>query len=156
MVSCCFSGDGTGPGKRAADSQERSVTQPRAGCYWDSSHRICQSAKEMCVRRLVIFVPFQVFHLWEELTWLGFALSHILLRAVALDLWRLDYPCFPKALSGSPWGQTCSAGDPPALSQGCAEPRWAPRWWQQHHGDPAALQTTPHPPHLTGPPSRPL
>lgn len=64
---------------------------------------------------LVILTPSQAFHPWEELTWLVFALSHILLRAVALDLWRLDYLCFPKALSGSAWRQTCSAGDPPVL-----------------------------------------
>lgn len=115
MISCYFSGDGTGPGKwfRRISGVKRDPA--RGGMLPGQLTQVCRSAKEMCVRRWSPSPPSQVFHPWEELTSLGFALSHILLRAVALDLRRSDYPCFPKALSGSAREPASSAGDPPAL-----------------------------------------
>lgn len=63
----------------------------------------------------VFFAPSQVSHPWEELTWLGFALSHVLLRTVALifAVWTtlaLQNPCLEV-----PGDLPASGGDPPAL-----------------------------------------
>lgn len=138
------------------------MTQPRAGCYGDSSHWVCQTPRKRVLG---------VGHLCAVpgLKPLGGAHG--------------SGPC-PKCHSAQGCGTAFMAFGPPSLSQsrvrkvprpspqrwrspfcpaavpagddsgGCAEPRRAPPWWQQQHdgGSPALHTTT----HLARLPLRPL